>query len=107
MDELVKAIYETTEEHAKESPKEILMYFLDPFQVGDENGYVPRIARLQTHPEGKKTIEYFKTDWHWGENKDVARRCVQDKNKALGLTEAEMDEVSLFMPSTLRMRAIY
>ncbi|MHC4616439.1 MAG: hypothetical protein ACYTEQ_01665 [Planctomycetota bacterium] len=32
---------------------------------------------------------FYKTDWLWGADMDVAEQCAADKNKAMGLTEAE------------------
>lgn len=81
------------------------MYFIDPMQRTIE-GVVPMIARLR-YPDGepnKGKIEFFKTDWNWGNDPEIALQCVRDKNEIL---EADTDMVSLYFPQDLAKRARY
>jgi len=36
---------------------------------------------------------YFKTDWQWGKDLEIAEKCAKDKNEMLGLTQQEVDEL--------------
>ena len=48
----------------------------------DDGGYIPCIA-----VEG--VSGYYKTDWNWGTDLELAKKCCNDKNEKLGFSPKE------------------
>jgi hypothetical protein len=59
-----------------------MVYFINELARGEDNGYIPCIA-----VEGEKG--YYKTDWNWGSNLELASQIADEKNAALGFTPKE------------------
>ena len=57
-------------------------YFILETVKDEDGGYVPCIA-VEDEPG------YYRTDWNWGTDKDLAEQCVDQKNEALGINPRE------------------
>lgn len=58
------------------------VYFLQETVRDTDGGYIPCIA-----VEGEKG--YYRTDWNWGTDKDLAQKICDEKNANLGITPRE------------------
>lgn len=55
--------------------------------ITNENGeYIPCIAK--ENEQG-----YYKTDWTWGTNFEIAEECANDKNEMLGLSRNDINDI--------------
>lgn len=61
-------------------------YFVMPTIV-DENGEFIVCVAVQ----GIKG--YWRTDWHWGTDLNIAEKCAEDKNTRLELTEKDAAQI--------------
>jgi len=57
-------------------------YFILQTQITDSGEYIPCIAE-----EG--TQGYFKTDWSWGSDIDIAESIADEKNDRMGISKKE------------------
>jgi len=57
-------------------------YFIQETVKDKDGGYIPCIA-----VENERG--YYKTDWNWGDNLELARQCADDKNNAMGISPRE------------------
>jgi hypothetical protein len=58
------------------------VYFINELERATDGGYIPCIA-----VEGEKG--YYKTDWNWGPDFNLANQIADEKNAALGFTPKE------------------
>lgn len=72
------------------------VYFLLDSQRDENNELIVLIAI-------ENESGYYKTDWHWGTDIDVAEKIARKKNEKLGISEDEAHKVVL---STMRKGAI-
>jgi hypothetical protein len=53
----------------------------------DENGeYIPCIVK-------ENESGFYRTDWHWGKDIELARECAKQKNEALELSEKDVEQI--------------
>ena len=69
-----------------------IAYFINDFATATDGGFIPCIA-----VRGEKG--YNLTDWNWGTDKELAEKCADKKNEALGLSN---DDVMEIICSTMR-----
>lgn len=67
-------------------------YFVLPTQRSDDGQLIALIA-VEDHSG------FYRTDWLWGRDLDVAEQIAREKNKALGISEEEAIRIQL---STMR-----
>lgn len=53
------------------------VYFINQLVRAEDGGYIPCIA-----VEGEQG--YYRTDWNWGKDLDLAERIATEKNEAMG-----------------------
>ena len=58
------------------------VYFIQPTVKSNDGQYIPCIAK-----EGE--TGYYKTDWKWGKDIDVAEKLAEEKNTAMGISPEE------------------
>jgi hypothetical protein len=58
------------------------VYFINETERAEDGGYIPCIA-----VEGERG--YYKTDWNWSSNLELANQIAAEKNAALGFTPKE------------------
>ena len=68
--------------------KKRLCYNILETAISDDGQYIPTIVK-----EGESG--YCLTDWLWGKDIEIARKCADKKNKALGLSCNDVDEIVL------------
>ena len=59
-----------------------MVYFINELERAEDWRYIPCIA-----VEGEKG--YYRTDWNWGTDIELANRIADEKNEALGFTPKE------------------
>ena len=59
------------------------VYFINQLVRADDGGYIPCIA-VENEPG------FYKTDWNWGSDLDLAWQYADEKNKAMGYTPEEV-----------------
>lgn len=57
-------------------------YFVMQTVTDKDGNFIPCIA-----VEGERG--YYKTDWTWGKDLDLAQECAREKNEALGISERD------------------
>jgi hypothetical protein len=67
-------------------PKRV--YFINPLEKAPDGGFIPCIA-----VEGESG--YYKTDWNWGTDIDLAEKIAQEKNALMGYTEKDAMRIIL------------
>jgi hypothetical protein len=70
------------------------VYFINELAKDKDGGYIPCIA-----VEGE--TGYYKTDWNWGTNLDIANQLADEKNLTLGFTAKE---AMLIVLGTMRIK---
>ena len=58
------------------------VYFINELERDEDGGYIPCIA-----VEGE--TGYYKTNWNWGIDVDLANQIADEKNAVLGFTPKE------------------
>ena len=53
------------------------VYFINQLERAEDGGYIPCIA-----VEGESG--YYRTDWNWGSDLNIAEQIADEKNEALG-----------------------
>lgn len=61
-------------------------YFINEFERDEEGNYIPCIAK-----KGEKG--FYKTDWNYGKDLEVAREAVDELNERIGLDKKAAFEI--------------
>ena len=61
-------------------------YYILETETASDGQYIPCIVK-----EGVKG--YFRTDWLWGTDIEIARQCAKEKNEGLGLSAKDVDKM--------------
>jgi hypothetical protein len=61
-------------------------YFIQETVKDEEGEYIPCVA-----VEGEKG--YYKTDWHWGKDRELAEHCCEVKNAGLGVKKMDAYQI--------------
>jgi len=81
---------------AQDKPKPARMcYYIMETETNNDGEYIPCIVK-----EG--VSGYFRTDWLWGTDIEIARQCAKEKNGALGLTAEEVDKIIVSSMANVR-----
>lgn len=64
------------------------VYFINQLVRAKDGGYIPCIA-----VEGEKG--FYRTDWNWGSDLELAEKICDEKNAALGFTPQEALRIQL------------
>ena len=63
-------------------------YFIMEHITNDKGQFIPCYAF-------ENESGYYKTDWHWGKDLEIAMQCAKEKNNRLELTEDDVNEIIL------------
>ena len=63
-------------------------YFIQETVRDEDGGYIPCIAI-------RNEAGFYKTDWNWGDDLEIAKQCAKDKNEAMEMSEREVAEIVL------------
>ena len=64
------------------SYKNISIYFISEFAKDKNGNYIPCIAV-------RGTTGYYKTDWEWGKDFELAQELCDKKNAIMGITKKQ------------------
>jgi len=57
-------------------------YFIMETETDEQGNYIPCIAK-----EGE--TGFYRTDWQWGKDLELARECADDMNEKMGVTKTQ------------------
>lgn len=61
-------------------------YYIMETEVDGNGNYIPCIVK-------ENVSGFWRTDWQWGKDIELARQCAKEKNEALGLTDADVNQI--------------